>query len=63
MFSHPELSEEAAKVVEEDVTPKVATEARCLKLKPLADEFFEAGVRLIQKRLMRALELTNQFLA
>ena len=62
VFPHPELSEEAAKAVEEDVTPKVTTAARGLKLKPIADEFFEAGVRLIQKRLIHALELTNQFL-
>jgi hypothetical protein len=64
VFPHPKLSQEAAKAVkvEEDLTPKVATEARALKLKPIADEFFEAGVRLIQKRLIHALELTNQFL-
>lgn len=64
VFPHPKLSQEAAKAVkvEEDLTPKVATEARGLKRKPIADEFFEAGVRLIQKRLIHALELTNQFL-
>ena len=62
VFPHPELSEGAAKVIEEDGTQKMTTSARNLKLKPLADEFFEAGVRLIQKRLIHALELTNQFL-
>ncbi|MCA9920134.1 MAG: hypothetical protein KC445_19385, partial [Anaerolineales bacterium] len=62
VLPHPELSEAATKVVKEAVVPKVGTQARGLKLKPLADEFFEAGVRLIQKRLMHALELTNQFL-
>ena len=62
VFPHPDSSEEIAKAVEEDVTPKVTTVARGLKLKPIADEFFEAGVRLIQKRLIHALEMTNQFL-
>lgn len=62
VLPHPELSEAATKAVKEAVAPKVGTQARGLKLKPLADEFFEAGVRLIQKRLMHALELTNQFL-
>lgn len=62
VFPHPDLSQEATKAVEEDVTPKVTAAASGLKLRPIADEFFEAGVRLIQKRLIHALELTNQFL-
>lgn len=62
VFAHPELPKKAAKDVEEDVTTLGVTEVRSLKIKSLADEFFEASVRLIQKRLIHALELTNQFL-
>lgn len=60
VLPYPDGSDDVPPIVEEAAVEEVP--ASRIRLKPIADEFFEAGVRLIQKPLIHVLELTNQWI-